>query len=186
MRWIILSEVLSTCLCVLLVWHFGISVALFPALVLTFGLVYLSAIDIQYQILPDQMTLSLLWIGLFCNLFNTFTDVHSAVLGAIIGYLSFWIIAKTFQYLTGRVGMGHGDFKLLALFGAWLGWQALLPIVLISSLLGIVIGLILVRRNHWRTQRIPFGPYLAFSGWVVMLSDDNFLITLHPLTNLLN
>jgi leader peptidase (prepilin peptidase) / N-methyltransferase len=155
-------------------WHFGYNIETLFALLLTWSLIALSAIDIDHQLLPDSITLPLLWLGLLLSLFSFFTDTHSSVIGAVIGYLSLWIVFQAYKLITGKEGMGFGDFKLLALFGAWLGWQFIPIIILLSSLVGAVIGIamiILIKRDH--TIPIPFGPYLAAAGWLALLWGDD-------------
>ncbi|SPE19354.1 Type 4 prepilin-like proteins leader peptide-processing enzyme (Includes: Leader peptidase; N-methyltransferase) [Burkholderiales bacterium] len=150
--------------------HFGWGLAGAGALVLTWYLVALSFIDADTTLLPDSMTLPLLWLGLLLNLDATFAPLRDAVMGACAGYLSLWLVYWAFKLTTGREGMGYGDFKLLAAFGAWLGWKMLLPIVLLSSLAGAIvgIGLILLARRG-RQIPIPFGPYLALAGFLALL-----------------
>ena len=127
-------------------------------------------IDADTQLLPDNMTLPLLWLGLIANYFNTFTSLESALWGAIAGYLSLWSIYQLFKLLTGKEGMGFGDFKLLAALGAWMGWQMLPIIILLSSVVGAVIGIgMIVIRGRDRSIPIPFGPYLAIAGWIALI-----------------
>ncbi len=155
-------------------WHFGYTLQTVFALVLTWSLIALSAIDIDHHLLPDSITLPVLWLGMYLSLFNLFTDTHASIIGAISGYLALWLVYHLFKLATGKEGMGYGDFKLLALFGAWLGWQYLSVIILLSSLVGAVIGLamiIVVKRDH--TIPIPFGPYLAAAGWIALLWGDD-------------
>jgi leader peptidase (prepilin peptidase)/N-methyltransferase len=151
-------------------WQLGWGWALAGALPLTWALVALTVIDFDHQLLPDQITLPFLWLGLLLNAFGVYTDPVSAILGAVAGYLSLWTVYQAFRRLTGKEGMGYGDFKLLALFGAWLGWQMLPQVILLSALAGSIVGvgLILLRR-HGRDVPIPFGPYLAAAGWVALL-----------------
>jgi leader peptidase (prepilin peptidase)/N-methyltransferase len=151
-------------------WHFGYTPQTVFALTLTWSLIALSVIDIDHQLLPDSITLPVLWLGMCLSLFSLFTDTHASIIGAISGYLALWLVYHLFKLATGKEGMGYGDFKLLALFGAWLGWQYLPVIILLSSLVGAVIGLamiIVVKRDH--TIPIPFGPYLAAAGWIALL-----------------
>ncbi|MDD5323088.1 MAG: A24 family peptidase [Methylococcales bacterium] len=151
-------------------WHFGYTPQTFFALALTWSLIALSVIDIDHQLLPDSIILPVLWLGMCLSLFSLFTDAHASIIGAISGYLALWLVYHLFKLATGKEGMGYGDFKLLALFGAWLGWQYLPVIILLSSLVGAVIGLamvIVVKRDH--TIPIPFGPYLAAAGWIALL-----------------
>jgi leader peptidase (prepilin peptidase)/N-methyltransferase len=148
------------------------------ALLLTWALLALAVIDVDQQLLPDQITLPFLWLGLLLNAFGVFTDPVSAILGAVSGYLSLWAVYQVFKRLTGKEGMGYGDFKLLALFGAWLGWQMLPQIVLISALVGAVVGVTLVAlRRHERSVPIPFGPYLAVAGWIALLWGEQINAT---------
>lgn len=165
-----LIEALTGLLSAVVAWHFGFSWACFGALLLTWALITLTFIDVDEQLLPDSITLPLLWLGLFFNLFGSFTDLQSAVIGALAGYLSLWLVFHAFRLVTGKEGMGFGDFKLLAALGAWLGWQFLPVIILLSSLVGAVVGISLVLlRQHQRSQPIPFGPYLAAAGWLALV-----------------
>ncbi len=165
-----LIETLTGLLSAVVAWHFGFSWACFGALLLTWALIALTFIDVDEQLLPDSITLPLLWLGLFFNLFDSFTDLQSAVIGALAGYLSLWLVFHAFRLATGKEGMGFGDFKLLAALGAWLGWQFLPVIILLSSLVGAVVGISLVLlRQHQRSQPIPFGPYLAAAGWLALV-----------------
>lgn len=133
----------------------------------------LALIDFDHQLLPDSIVIPGLWGGLIVSLFGLFTDTQSAIIGAVAGYLSLWTVFHLFRLLTGKEGMGYGDFKLLALFGAWLGWQYLLQILLLSSLVGALVGIALILfRGRDRTIPIPFGPYLATAGWISLLWGD--------------
>jgi len=135
------------------------------ALLLIWALLALTAIDFDTQLLPDDITLPLLWAGLLFNLSGAFTDLHSAVLGAIFGYLALWCVYWLFKLATGKEGMGYGDFKLLAALGAWMGWQMLPLIIMLSSMVGAVVGItLIVAAKHGRNIPIPFGPYLAGGG----------------------
>ncbi len=149
--------------------HFGLSSAAGLACLLTFALIALSLIDYQTTLLPDSITLPILWLGLCANISGTFTDLTSAVIGAMAGYLSLWSVYWGFKLLTGKDGMGFGDFKLLALLGAWMGWQMLPIIILLSSLAGAVIGLSLIALGRDKDHPIPFGPYLAIAGWMALI-----------------
>ncbi len=136
----------------------------------TWGLIALCVIDIKHQLLPDAITLSLLWVGLLANLTGTFTSLSSAVIGAMAGYSALWLFAQGFRLVTGKEGMGHGDFKLLAMIGAWAGWQVLPFVILCSSLIGAIVGaLLIITKRQSRGQAIPFGPYLALAGWIGLL-----------------
>lgn len=168
-------EALTGLCSALLAWHFGYGLPLLFGLLLTWSLIAMSFIDIDHQLLPDSITLPMLWLGLFLSLFSIYTDSHASIIGAVAGYLSLWSIYQLFKLVTGKEGMGFGDFKLLALFGAWLGWQYLPFIILLSSLVGSVIGIaMIVFRKHDASNPIPFGPYLAIAGWLAMMWGDAF------------
>jgi len=163
-------EAVTGLLSLLLVVHFGATPAALAALILVWGLIALTVIDLDEQLLPDQLTLPLMWLGLLVNINGMFTDLVSAVIGAAAGYLSLWLVFQVFRLLTGREGMGYGDFKLLAVFGAFLGWQILPLVVLLSSLIGAIVGITLVVvRGRDRQIPIPFGPYLAAAGLVALV-----------------
>src|SRR3990172_1765679 len=154
-------------------WHFGFGLATAGALMLTWTLIALSVIDYDHQLLPDNITLPLMWLGLLFNLSGVYVSIGSAVIGAMAGYLSLWTVYQLFKLVTGREGMGFGDFKLLAAFGAWLGWQQLPLIILLSSFVGAIVGLggiLLLGRG--RSVPIPFGPFLCLAGWVALLWGD--------------
>jgi leader peptidase (prepilin peptidase)/N-methyltransferase len=164
-----LVEAVTGLLSLYVVIHFGADMQALTVLVLVWGLVALTVIDLDEQLLPDQLTLPLVWLGLLVNIDGMFTDLVSAVIGAAAGYLSLWFVFQLFRLLTGREGMGYGDFKLLAVFGAFLGWQMLPQIVLVSSLIGAVVGITLVvARGRDHQIPIPFGPYLAGAGLVAV------------------
>jgi leader peptidase (prepilin peptidase)/N-methyltransferase len=165
-----LVEAATAVLSVLVAWRFGPTWAGAAALVLTWGLIALVVIDYDTQLLPDVITLPLLWLGLLVSLPGWFTDSHSSILGAAFGYASLWTLFHLFRLLTGKEGMGFGDFKLFALFGAWLGWQYLPQIILISACTGAVVGMLLViTKRQDRQVPIPFGPYLAAAGWISLM-----------------
>ncbi len=167
-------ELLTGITSAVIAWHFGYSPETIFALLLTWALIALSAIDIDCQLLPDSITLPMLWTGLFLSLFSIFTDSHSSIIGAIAGYLSFWTVFHVFKLITGKEGIGYGDFKLLSLFGAWLGWEYLPVIIIFSSLVGAIVGIgmvILIKRDH--RLPIPFGPYLAAAGWFALLWGED-------------
>jgi leader peptidase (prepilin peptidase)/N-methyltransferase len=146
------------------------------AILFTLCLITLAGIDVNEKLLPDQITLPLLWIGLFANINGTFAPLPDAVTGAIAGYLSLWILYWVFKLVTGKEGMGYGDFKLLAALGAWLGWQMLPLIILISSTVGAVIGIAaILLGGQDRDLQIPFGPFLAGAGWIALLWGDNII-----------
>jgi len=165
-----LVEAFTALLSVVLAWHFGFGWQLGAALLLTWSLIALSLIDYDTQLLPDEITLPLLWLGLLVNLFGVFTAIDHAVIGAMTGYLILWLVFWGFKLVTGKDGMGYGDFKLLAVFGAWLGWQYLLLILLLSSCVAAVLGsLWILFGQHEKTKPIPFGPYLATAGWIALI-----------------
>ena len=166
-------EMLTGILSGVIAYYFGFEWTCLGALLLTWSLIALTFIDVDHQLLPDSITLPLLWLGIFFNLFNHFTTLQSSVVGAIAGYLSLWLVFQTFKLVTGKEGMGYGDFKLLAALGAWLGWAFLPSIILLSSLVGAVVGLtLLALRQHQRDIPIPFGPYLAAAGWIALVWGD--------------
>ncbi|WP_310449605.1 A24 family peptidase [Sulfuritalea sp.] len=165
-----LIEALTGLLFGLAAWHFGFSAAGLGALVLVAALIALTGIDFDTQLLPDDITLPLLWIGLALNAFGVYTDLKSAVIGAMAGYLALWAVYWGFKLTTGKEGMGYGDFKLLAALGAWLGWQMLPLTILLSSLVGAAVGIgLMVFARHNRNVPIPFGPYLAASGIIALI-----------------
>lgn len=162
-----LVELLTALLFVVCVWRFGFGWKGFGAMVFTGFLVALSGIDLRTRLLPDQLTLPLLWLGMVAAVENLFVGQKAAMTGAMVGYLSLWSVYWVFKQLTGKEGMGHGDFKLLAAIGAWTGLHGILPTILLSSLVGAVVGsLWLVAKGRDRATPIPFGPYLAFAGWI--------------------
>jgi leader peptidase (prepilin peptidase)/N-methyltransferase len=163
-------ELLTAVLSAAVAWHFGDTPQTVFALLLTWSLIALTFIDIDHHLLPDSITLPMLWIGLILSLAGFFTDAHSSIIGAAAGYGSLWLVYHLFKLVTGKEGMGFGDFKLLALFGAWLGWQSLPLIVLLSTLTGAVLGvasIVFAKRDH--SAPIPFGPYLAIAGWIALI-----------------
>ena len=184
-----LVELLCATLTLLVALRFGISTQTVFACLFTWALISLSFIDIDHQLLPDNITLPLLWLGLICNYPGLFTDLYSALLGAVAGYGIFWLIHVSFKLITGKEGMGLGDLKLLATLGAWAGWQSLASIIFISSLLGSLVGIYLVfyrrrQRLSWRALRqestpISFGPFLALAGWLSLVWGLNVFDYLH-------
>lgn len=165
-----LVEAASGLLAGIVAWKLGFGWPAMAALLFTWTLLAASVIDLHHQLLPDDLTLPLLWLGLLAALFGLGTDLRSAVIGAMAGYLSLWLIYQGFRLLTGKEGMGHGDFKLLAALGAWTGWQYLITIVLLSSLVGAICGLALILlRGRARGAPLPFGPFLAAAGWIALL-----------------
>ncbi|NNJ93252.1 MAG: prepilin peptidase [Halobacteria archaeon] len=171
-----LVELVTAVLSVIVAVRFGFSVQTLAALAFTWALVPLFMIDFDHQLLPDSITLPLLWGGLLLSLPEVFVDSTTSIIGAAAGYLSLWMIYHLFRLVTGKEGMGYGDFKLLGAIGAWVGWQALPVVVLFSSLVGAVlgIGLILFRgRDH--NQPMPFGPFLAAAGWLTLLWGNDII-----------
>ncbi|MFC5697965.1 prepilin peptidase [Pseudomonas sp. GCM10022186] len=159
-------------------WHFGFGWQAGAFLLLTWGLLAMSMIDVDHQLLPDALVLPLLWLGLILNSQGLFTSLDHALWGAVAGYMSLWSVYWLFKLVTGKEGMGHGDFKLLAMLGAWGGWQVLPLTILLSSLVGAVLGLIMLRlRNQDTATPIPFGPYLAIAGWIALLWGDQITAT---------
>lgn len=164
-----LVEILAAVLGGLSAWYFGFSWAAAGALVFLWCLLALTFIDIDTQLLPDSITLPLLWLGLLLNLGGAYTDLSSAVIGAAAGYLALWSVYWLFKLATGKEGMGYGDFKLLGAIGAWLGWQQLPLTILLSSVVGAVLGLaLIVLARRGREVPMPFGPYLAIAGMIAL------------------
>ena len=162
-------EALTGLLSAYVAWRFGVSAMTCAALLFCWSLIALTFIDADTQLLPDQITQPLIWLGLLVNLGGLFTDLPSALIGAAAGYLSLWSIYWLFKLITGKEGMGYGDFKLLAAIGAWLGWSMLPVVILLSSLVGAVVGISLIAfARHGRSQPIPFGPYLAGGGLIAL------------------
>jgi leader peptidase (prepilin peptidase) / N-methyltransferase len=172
-----LVEALTGALSALIAWKFGFAWPALAALLLTWFLIALTFIDIDHQLLPDSLTLPLLWLGLFFSLWSAQAggaavpvDTRSSLIGAMAGYVSLWSVYHLFRLLTGKDGMGYGDFKLFAALGAWLGWQMLLPTILIAALTGVIAGLgLIVLRRRDRSAPIPFGPFLAGAGWLMLM-----------------
>lgn len=162
-----LVELLTMLLVVACVWRFGFGWRGFGAMLLSSFLVALSGIDLRTRLLPDQLTLPLLWLGLIACIENLYIGQKSALLGVMAGYFSLWSVYWLFKQLTGKEGMGHGDFKLLAALGAWVGLKGILPIILLSSIVGAIVGSVwLAAKGRDRATPIPFGPYLAIAGWI--------------------
>ncbi|SFF60858.1 leader peptidase (prepilin peptidase) / N-methyltransferase [Fontimonas thermophila] len=171
-----LVEAASGALAVLCAIEFGWSLQLVSALLFTWMLLALAIIDLRTQLLPDDLTLPLLWLGLGLSLVPVFASPTSAIVGAMAGYLSLWAVFHLFRLVTGKEGMGYGDFKLLAAIGAWLGWQALPMVILLSSLVGAMVGIgMILLLGHDRRVPIPFGPYLAAAGWLALMYGDSLL-----------
>lgn len=171
-----LVELLTGALSALMVWHFGWSLAALGAVIFTWYLIALFFIDADTYLLPDSLTLSLLWLGLLFNINGIFTPLTHAVIGAVAGYLTLWSVYWLFKLITGKDGMGYGDFKLLAALGAWLGWQSLPAIILLSSVAGAVLGMIMIvlARHGWG-KPMPFGPYLSLAGLLALLGGKHLM-----------
>ncbi|MEJ2275084.1 MAG: A24 family peptidase [Woeseiaceae bacterium] len=173
-------ELATAVLAAICAWHFGVGWEALMAVVLTLALLPIALIDAETQLIPDAIVLPLMWIGLAMSLFapmegatTLFIPPRDAIIGAMAGYLSLWSVYQLFKLVTGKEGMGYGDFKLLAALGAWLGWQHLHIIVLMSAVVGAIVGIaLMVFRKHGREMPIPFGPYLAAAGWITMLWGD--------------
>ena len=170
-------EMMTAVLAAVCAWRFGVGWEALMAIVLTLMLVPVAIVDADTQLIPDSIVLPLMWIGLAMSLFHPidgadtlFIAPRDAIIGAMAGYLSLWSVYQLFKLVTGKEGMGYGDFKLLAALGAWLGWQHLHIIILMSAVVGAIVGLAMMAfRNHGRSVPIPFGPYLAAAGWITML-----------------
>jgi leader peptidase (prepilin peptidase)/N-methyltransferase len=178
-------EAVSGLLSAYAAWHFGFGLAGIAAILLVWALIALTFIDFDTQLLPDSITLPLLWLGLLLNLNGAFTALPNALIGAVAGYLVLWLVYWAFKLTTGKEGMGYGDFKLLAALGAWLGWTLLPLIILLSSLVGAVVGIaLIVFAKHGRNIPIPFGPYLAGGGLIALFwgqaLTQNYLQLLAP------
>ncbi len=166
-------EALTAALSIWVAWRFGFGIVGIAALAFTFVLIALTFIDADTTLLPDSLTLPLLWAGLLLNVNGLFVPLQDAVIGATAGYLTLWSIYWLFKFATGKEGMGYGDFKLLAALGAWFGWKMLLPVVLLSSVVGATVGIVLlILARRGRDIPIPFGPYLAAAGFIVLIYGD--------------
>lgn len=163
-------ELLTGILSLAVSWRFGFTFATLAALALTWSLIALAFIDYDTQLLPDGITLPLVWLGLLANLNGSFALLPAALIGAVAGYLFLWGVYQLFKLVTNKEGMGYGDFKLLATLGAWLGWQQLPLTVLLASFIGAILGLFLIKvQGHDRHRPIPFGPFLCASGWIALM-----------------
>ena len=171
-----LVELLCGLATAFVVFQFGLSLFTAYCLLFTWILIALTGIDYHDQLLPDQITLPLLWLGLFANLSATFVPINEAVIGALAGYLSLWSVFWIFKWLTGKEGMGYGDFKLLAALGAWMGWQMLPMVILLSTAVGAVVGIAgIIFAGRKREATIAFGPFLAMAGWIAFVWGDKIL-----------
>jgi leader peptidase (prepilin peptidase)/N-methyltransferase len=178
-----LVEALSGVLCAAVAWKFGFGWPALAAMVLTWFLIALTFIDVDHQLLPDSLTQPLLWLGLLLSLWGGQVggaplpvDVRSSLIGAMAGYASLWSVYHLFRLLTGKEGMGYGDFKLFAALGAWLGWQMLLPIILVAATAGALVGFAMLSlRGQSRATPIAFGPFLAAAGWLMLMSGPQLV-----------
>ncbi len=169
-------ELLCCVASVYVAWRFGISWQMVGGLIFTWIAISLTFIDLDHHLLPDQLTLLLVWIGLFLSIYNVFTPSHDAIIGAIAGYLIFAIVQGLFKAVTGKTGMGQGDYKFLAGIGALLGWQQLPVVILLASIIGLIFGLMQMALKHqFKSEPIPFGPYLAIAGWISLIWGSDIL-----------
>lgn len=175
--WLYPTVELLTAVCSILVAiHFGVSILMLAGLIFVWLLISVTFIDLETLLVPDVLTLPFLWLGLLASLFNLFTNSRDAIIGAVAGYSVLWLINRTYQHITKNPGMGHGDFKLLAGLGAWLGWQLLPFILFIASALGSIVGIgLIICKNYSRRTMIPFGPFLALSGLLTLLWGEKLL-----------
>jgi len=171
-----LIEFATALMTVALASQYEASPALLGAMIFTWSLIALTMIDIDHQLLPDDITLPLMWLGIAFSLGGATVSLQDSVLGAMLGYLSLWSVYWLFKLATGKEGMGYGDFKLLAAMGAWLGWQSIPMLILLSSLVGAVCGIaLMVATRRGKDIPIPFGPYLAMAGWITLMWGDQLL-----------
>ena len=168
-----LVELFTGVISLIIALHFGVTLQTAFALIFSWSLIAASGIDIGHKLLPDSITLPLMWLGILLGLFDIFIDLETSVIGAMAGYMSLWSVYIVFKVITGKEGMGHGDFKLLAMLGAWMGWKMLFVIILTSSLVGAIVGLSMIAlKKTSRGTQIPFGPYLAAAGWISLLYGE--------------
>lgn len=168
-----LVELLTGLAFVAVTWKLGPTTQALGGLILCAILIALAGIDLDHQLLPDDLTLPLLWLGLFLSLFEVFVNTKDAVLGALAGYLTLWIVFHVFRLLTGKIGMGHGDFKLMAALGAWLGWQSLPLIIVLASATGAIVGSLMLAKRRQRVDHpVPFGPFIAAAGFTYLLIGE--------------
>lgn len=171
-----LVEIATAIISALVIAHFGANTTGLAALIFSWVLIALTLIDADHQLLPDDLTLPLLWLGLIVNAFELIVPLQEAVIGAISGYMILWSVFWLFKLITGKDGMGYGDFKLLAALGAWMGWQMLPLIIILSSFVGAILGsIMLMRQNKEQSTPIPFGPYLAVAGWIALLWGEQLV-----------
>jgi leader peptidase (prepilin peptidase)/N-methyltransferase len=168
-----LVELSTALLSLLIAHHYGVSMQTFWGLLLTWSLISLTLIDFDHMILPDQIVMPILWLGILININGTFVPLEQSIIGAVAGYMSLFSVFWIFKLITGKEGMGYGDFKLFALFGAWFGWQLLPLMILMASAVGAIVGIsLIIFKQYNRQQAIPFGPYLAIAGWICLLWGD--------------
>ena len=171
-----LVELFTAIVSVTVGWHFGVGPQAMAALLLSWCLIAASGIDIGHKLLPDNIPLPLLWLGILLSLFDVFVSLEDSVLGVMLGYMTLWTVFILFKLFTGKEGMGYGDFKLLAMLGAWLGWKPLFVVILTSSLVGAIVGIsMILLKKTGRDTQIPFGPYLAAAGWITLLWGDQLM-----------
>jgi len=176
-------ELLSCILSILVVWAFGPTWQMLGCLLFTYVLITLAFIDLNHQILPDIITISILWIGLIFNTFHLFTSLGNAVWGAVVGYLILWLSAWIFLHLRHKQGMGHGDFKMIAMVGAWFGINVMFNTLLLAIVVGAILSIILLLGRRWSWQRpLPFGPFIAAAAWITMLTGP-FIIQYLRMSN---
>ena len=169
-------EFVTAAMTVALASQYDASLALLGAMLFTWSLVALTMIDIDHQLLPDDITLPLLWLGILFSLLGATISLQDAIVGAMLGYLSLWSVYWLFKLATGKEGMGYGDFKLLAALGAWLGWQSIPLVILLSSLVGAICGIaLMIATRRGKDIPIPFGPYLAMAGWISLMWGDSIM-----------
>ncbi|CAA0083433.1 Type 4 prepilin-like proteins leader peptide-processing enzyme [BD1-7 clade bacterium] len=171
-------EALTALLAAVAFFQYPVLIQLLPLLLLTYCLVALTGIDFDHQLLPDSITLPLLWLGLALNTVGVFTDLSSAVWGAIGGYGVLWLVYWAFKLVTGKEGMGYGDFKLMGALGAWFGWQVLPNVILLSSVVGAILGIaLIVLRGRDSQQPLPFGPFIAIAGWLTVMFPETLTVS---------
>ena len=169
-------EFVTAAMTVALASQYDASLALLGAMLFTWSLVALTMIDVDHQLLPDDITLPLLWLGILFSLLGATISLQDAIVGAMLGYLSLWSVYWLFKLATGKEGMGYGDFKLLAALGAWLGWQSIPLVILLSSLVGAICGIaLMIATRRGKDIPIPFGPYLAMAGWISLMWGDSIM-----------
>jgi leader peptidase (prepilin peptidase)/N-methyltransferase len=171
-------EIVTAILTVFIAWHYGFTLQAALAMLLTWSLICLAMIDFDHKLLPDAITLPMLWLGLLVSLGTVFVDTRTSLIGAAAGYMVLWTIFKAHNLITGKEGMGYGDFKLLAMLGAWMGWSALPVVILFSSFVGAAVGISLILfRGRDKNIPIPFGPYIAAAGWITLIWGNDIIST---------